>query len=301
MSKWGIDLGGTKIECAVIAETKEVLFRDRLPTEQEGGYEHILGQIRRLVEMGMAQTGEEPEHIGMCTPGSIDPNSGLLKNSNTVALNGRPFREDVRRVLQRPVYMENDANCLALAEYHLGILPEVAPGAESVFGVILGTGVGGGIVAHGRLLSGRNGIAGEWGHNFLDASGGDCYCGKKGCVETLISGPALERFYAGLSGEKRRLKEIVERARAGADEAARQTLQRLIHFFGYGISWVINILDPEVIVIGGGVGNIDELYTYGAEEAKKHVFNPDCRTRFVRPRLGDSGGVFGAAFIENNE
>lgn len=294
-------MGGTKIECAVISENKEVLFRDRLPTEQEGGYEHILEQIRKLVELGMARTGEEPKHIGMCTPGSIDSDTGLLKNSNTVVLNGKPFREDVRRVLGRPVYTENDANCLALAEYHMGIVPQVAPGAKSVFGVILGTGVGGGIVAHGRLLSGHNGIAGEWGHNFLDASGGECYCGKKGCVETLISGPALERFYAGQSGEKRHLKEIVERARAGADEAARQTLQRLIHFFGYGISWVINILDPEVIVIGGGVGNIEELYTHGVREAKKYIFNPDSRTRFVRPRLGDSGGVFGAAFIEKSE
>lgn len=299
MSKWGIDLGGTKIECVVLGHENEVRFRDRVPTEQEHGYEHILNQIGTLLEMAKKTTGEHPARVGICTPGAIDSRTGLLKNSNTVVLNGRPFQADLQQRLALPVGIENDANCFALAEYHMGAVAAAVPEAKCVFGIILGTGVGGGVVVNGQLLSGLHGIAGEWGHNFLDESGGRCYCGKTGCVETIISGPALERYYTQLTGGRQSaLKEIVKNARAGTDQAAAKTLQRLLQFFSYGLSWIINILDPDAIVIGGGVGNIDELYSQGVEMILPGVFNPYLNTQFLRPALGDSAGVFGAAFIE---
>jgi predicted NBD/HSP70 family sugar kinase len=189
------------------------------------------------------------------------------------------------------VEIANDANCLALAEATLG----AAKGADTVFGVILGTGVGGGIVVREHVLNGAQGIAGEWGHNVLIPDGEQCYCGKRGCVETVLSGPALQRFYESRSGQKRMLKEIL--ALADSDPEARATMDRLIDYFGQGISVVINILDPEVIVLGGGVGNIEALYTEGARSAERHVFNNQMRTKIVRPLLGDSAGVFGAAML----
>jgi predicted NBD/HSP70 family sugar kinase len=171
------------------------------------------------------------------------------------------------------------------------------PDAEVVFGVIMGTGVGGGLVVHNRVINGRQGIAGEWGHNFLHASGGPCYCGRTGCVETVLAGPALERYYAGQSGTSLRLPTVVERYRQGGDPHAEATIRRLIDFFGRAIAVVINIADPDAIVIGGGVGNIDLLYTEGVEAVRKHVFNDRPDTVFLKPLLGDSAGVFGAAML----
>ena len=181
---------------------------------------------------------------------------------------------------------------------NIGAGHEIAPGAEVVFGVIMGTGVGGGVVVRGKVINGRHGIGGEWGHNFLDDSGGPCYCGRRGCVETLISGPRLATIlYQPSPGENLALKEIVRLARAYEDTAAEATMQRLIQFFGKGIATIINTLDPDVIVIGGGVGQIDELYTDGVAEASKWVFNPRVETIFAKPKLGDSAGVFGAALL----
>lgn len=298
MNKWGIDLGGTKIECVVLNSENEVLFRDRVPTEQAHGYGHILGQIQKVLNMAKTRTGHSPEFVGICTPGAIDAETGLLKNSNTVVLNGKPFKNDLEQLLNVSLGFENDANCFALAEYHMGAVAQTVPDAACVFGIILGTGVGGGVVVNGQLLSGRHGIAGEWGHNFLDESGGPCYCGKTGCVETVISGPALERFYRNISGgDDRKLKDILARARTGENEAAVRTLNRLLHFFGYGISWIVNILDPDAIIIGGGVGNTPELYSRGHEFSLPWVFNPHMHTRLLKPALGDSAGVFGAAFL----
>jgi predicted NBD/HSP70 family sugar kinase len=161
----------------------------------------------------------------------------------------------------------------------------------------MGTGVGGGLVVNGQVLGGRQGISGEWGHIFLDASGGQCYCGKIGCVETVLSGPALQRYYHSLTGEKLRLPEIVKRYQSQTDEAAQKTIQRLVEMFGRGISVIINVIDPDAIVLGGGLGNIDLLYTAGVEAAKKHVFNNRLDTVFLKPSLGDSAGVFGAAML----
>jgi predicted NBD/HSP70 family sugar kinase len=299
MHLWGIDLGGTKIECAILEsrEQPNVIARQRVPTEAHLGYDHIIGQVVKLVDLLVQETGIKPNMIGLGHPGTLDRNTGGVKNANTTALNGMPFDKDLEKALGIPVKLANDANCFAVAEAHMGAVPEVLPNAEVVFGVIMGTGVGGGLVVNGKVINGRQGIGGEWGHNFLDESGGMCYCGKVGCVETVISGPALERYYASLSGEKRHLREIVERADAKTDPIAIQTMDRLIHFFGKAIAVVINITDPDVIVLGGGVGNCERLYTDGVTEVGKHIFNTRVDTMFLRPKLGDSAGVFGAALL----
>ena len=296
---WGIDLGGTKIE-GVVLEGKhnlKPLKRLRVPTERDKGYQHILHQISRLVEVLIAETGVKPEKIGIGTPGVIDPILKTMKNSNTTVMNGMPFKKDLEQLLKLPIVVENDANCFAVAETNMGIVREKMPEANVVFGVIMGSGVGGGIVVNGKPLSGRQGIAGEWGHNFLDESGGSCYCGKSGCVETILSGKSLERYYKSLTGEDLKLKNIVENHHAGTDEAATKTCKRLVKFFGKGIANVINILDPDAIVLGGGVGNVDLLYKEGVEEARKYIFNNRLDTVFLKPKLGDSAGVFGAALL----
>ncbi|MCL4158468.1 UNVERIFIED_CONTAM: hypothetical protein GTU68_023055 [Idotea baltica] len=193
--------------------------------------------------------------------------------------------------------MANDANCFALAEARMGAVKKQNIKAEVVFGVIMGTGVGGGVVVNGKIINGRNGIGGEWGHNHLDDSGGDCYCGKVGCVETVISGPFVQKYYTSLTGEEKKLKDIVDLHRSGTDENATKTINRLTHYFGKAISVVIDIIDPDVVVIGGGVGNIDELYTDGVQAAKDFAFNDGLDTIFLKPELGDSAGVFGAAML----
>lgn len=296
---WGIDLGGTKIEGIIVDadQNYETITRLRVPTEQVHGYDHIISQIGKLVELMKKESGLAPSAIGIGTPGAIDPQSNNLKNSNTKPLLGKPLKSDLEHTLGVPLLMANDANCFALAEAKLGIVAEEYPDAEVVFGVIMGTGVGGGIVVNGQVLNGLQGIGGEWGHIFLDESGGPCYCGRVGCVETILSGPFLQKYYTSISGEERKLKEIIERAHADVDEHATATLDRLIHFFGKGLGTIINILDPDAIVIGGGVGNIPDLYTRGAAEVEKYVFNHRMYTPILKPKLGDSAGVFGAAML----
>lgn len=296
MIRWGIDLGGTKIEGVVLNDVDgEVLARTRIPTEGNQGYHHVLRQIDRLVSMLMMKTGLSPQKIGVGTPGSIYPPTGLLKNSNSQHLNGKPFQTDLQNLMGVEITTANDANCFALAETHVGLIQHEIQAAKIVFGVIMGTGVGGGLVINGEIINGANGIGGEWGHNFLDKSGGKCYCGKIGCVETVISGPALEKYYQSLCGKSKSLQQIS--SSVTSDKYAKQTIDRLIQFFGIGLSNIINMIDPDVIILGGGVGNIDALYDRGVEEIKKHVFNPDCITKILRPKLGDSAGVFGAAFL----
>lgn len=297
--KWGIDLGGTKIEGVVMngADPTDLLCRIRVPTEQVGGYSHILNQINLLISMMKNETGLTPQHIGMGTPGTTDPQSGLLKNSNTVVLNGMPVQRDLELANNCKFSMSNDANCFAMAEAHLGAVSKLGYIPEVVVGVILGTGVGSGIVVNGKIINGIHGIGGEWGHNTLIPDGKQCYCGKKGCVETVISGPFLQAYYKEHSGEQATLKEIVTMSRTTDNPVASATIDRLVSFFGLAISSIINVLDPEVILIGGGVGNIDDLYTRGREATLPHVFNPDLRTKLLKPLLGDSAGVFGAAML----
>ena len=293
---WGVDLGGTKIEGAIVdpAQRDRALWRLRVPTGSERGYEHIVRQIVTLVERLESESGlARPQVIGFATPGTVEPATGVMKNCNTVALNGRPLRDDLAEALGVEVRLANDANCFALAEALLG----AARGRRVVVGLILGTGVGGGIVVDGRVLEGLHGIAGEWGHNPMRGEHTPCYCGRNGCVETVISGPALERLYCGLTAEPVRLEEIVGRAARG-DVAAVTMLERLRSKFGEAIAAVINIIDPDAIVIGGGVGNIDVLYDEETRRAvQRHLFNPVLRTEFLKPLLGDSAGVFGAALL----
>jgi len=299
---WGIDLGGTKLEGVILESISNPspLIRTRINTEAIRGYDHIIRQIGRLVaEMG-DRSGLQPKAIGIGTPGVLDPTLQTMKNCNTTVLNGMPLKKDLEDQLQLPVVMANDANCFALAEAHWGVVKEKVPQAGLVFGIIMGTGVGGGIVANGKIWNGRHGIAGEWGHNFLDDSGGVCYCGKTGCVETVISGPALERYYAGLTGNALKLKEIALRHEQGADQAATQTMRRLCHFFGKAVSVITNLLDPDVIIIGGGVGNLDVLYTEGLEALGQFIFNTRVEVPLLKPNLGDSAGVFGAAALGLN-
>ena len=234
---------------------------------------------------------KRPRRIGAGTPGAQEPSTGLMKNCNTTCLNGRPLPADMCSELSADVVVANDANCFALAEATLG----AAKGARTVFGVIMGTGVGGGIVIGGRALDGLQGIAGEWGHNVLIPEGEPCYCGKRGCVEMVISGPRLQQFYERRTGHLLTLQQIV--GRAGEDRDAADTIEHLVEYFGRAIAVVINILDPEVIVLGGGVGNVAVLYTDGVKSAEKWVFNTAMRTKIVPPMLGDSAGVFGAAML----
>jgi fructokinase len=296
MSLFGVDLGGTKIEGAVIDPERPdcALCRLRVPTEGARGYRHVIRQIVRVVEMLERESGiRRPACIGFGTPGVVDPETGVLKNSNSTCLNGTRLREDIGAALGVEAKTANDANCFALAEAMFG----AGRNRSVVVGLILGTGCGGGVVVDGRVLEGLHGIAGEWGHNPMRGERTPCYCGRKGCVETVISGPALERYYRGRTGRSIRLPEIVDRAGRG-ERPARDTLRRLRSKFGEAIAAVINIVDPDAVVIGGGVGNIGILYEEGARQAVlKHVFNTSVRTEFLRPTLGDSAGVFGAAML----
>lgn len=291
---WGIDLGGTKMECVVL-DGDAVVLRERQPTPRDSGYQGIVDAIIALVERCAIALGRRPERLGMGTPGARDPQTGVMKNCNTTELNGRPLKEDLEARLGIPVLIANDANCFALAETHLGAVRERYPEARVVFGIIMGTGVGSGIVVDGRVLAGHHGIAGEWGHNVLSPDGPECYCGKRGCVEMFISGPALEAWYRDKTKRRLSLPQIA--AASAHDHTARQTLDRLHRLFGQAIANVVNILDPDVIVIGGGVGNIDSLYTAGRESVLPYLFNPRFTTPIIRPALGDSAGVFGAALL----
>ena len=290
-------MGGTKIECAVIDRGKTTIRR-RIATEASGGYEHIIARIKTLIREVSVEIGERPRRVGFATPGVLDPETLKMKNANTVSLNNQPLREDLENALQIPVKLANDANCFALAETLLGAGREDYADADLVFGVIMGTGVGGGIVARGRVVEGIHGIAGEWGHNVIEENGEPCYCGKRGCVERVISGVALENYYAEISGVKLNLSEIIAKHSAGGDRYADENVERLLEFYGRAISTLINVLDPNLIVIGGGVGNVDLLYTDGRKRIKKYLFNrSELKTPILKPVLGDSAGVFGAALL----
>jgi fructokinase len=296
---WGIDLGGTKIEGVILPSLQQPqpILRTRIETEAHKGYDHIIGQIKKLVDEMKAAANLQPTTIGFGTPGVLDPILQTMKNCNSTALNGQPLKKDIEQVLGIPVELANDANCFALAETHWGIVKQQYPLARLVFGIIMGSGVGGGIVIDGKLWNGKHGIAGEWGHIFLDASGGSCYCGKSGCVETILSGPSLQRYYKQTSGQDLNLREIVVAAAKGDDAAARLTIDRMHLFFGKAVAIITNLLDPDIIVVGGGVGNIDTIYTKGVQSLAHYIFNNRLDVPVVKPVLGDSAGVFGAAAL----
>jgi len=295
--KWGLDLGGTKIEGVILDENNATVARLRVPTEADKGYEHILNQINKIINLLKAETGIDPVSIGMGTPGALSRSTGLMKNSNTTCLIGKPLLDDVQKHTGLKFKITNDANCFAMAETIMGAVTELDEKPEVVFGVIMGTGVGGGVIVNGQIINGLHGIAGEWGHNVLIEDGYPCYCGKKGCVEKVIAGPALERYYNEIEKTSYDLKEIYRRYKTGEDETAIKTIDRLNYYFGKAISVIINILDPDVVVLGGGVGNINELVDRAQDSTQPFVFNGQMRTQFLRPKLGDSAGVFGAALL----
>ena len=291
----GVDLGGTKIECIALDEVGRELLRVRTDTPQ-GDYSRTIEAIARLVVDAEQRLGGKGT-VGVATPGALSRATGRLKNSNSVCLNDRPLRDDLERALARPVRIANDANCFALSEATDG----AAAGAGSVFGVILGTGVGGGIVIGGRVIDGPNGIAGEWGHNPLPRIGDDdlplpaCYCGRSACIETYLSGPAMSADHRRRTGETLAPAQIA--LRAAADPGCEATLSRYCERLARALATVINILDPEVVVLGGGLSNIEALYTRLPRLWGRHVFSDDVRTRLLRHRHGDSSGVRGAAWL----
>ncbi|MCX8004804.1 MAG: ROK family protein [Burkholderiaceae bacterium] len=293
MIRLGVDLGGTKIEIAALDEAGRILLRRRVPSPSTS-YEAILDAIVALVtdtERALGTRGT----LGIGTPGSLSPRDGRLRNANTVCLNGRPLLADLQARLQREIRMANDANCFALSEARDG----AAAGARVVFGVILGTGVGGGIVVDGRVLEGVNRIAGEWGHNPLptpeheDLPPPPCYCGRAGCIETYLSGPGMTADHLRQTGERLPAHEIAARA----DPACRATLARYCERLARALAGVINVLDPDVVVLGGGLSNIDALYAEVPRRWVRHVFSDVIATRLLRHRHGDSSGVRGAAML----
>jgi predicted NBD/HSP70 family sugar kinase len=276
---WGVDLGGTKTEvvvCEVASDSLQPLIRRRAPTGRERGYRAIIDGIGELVSAVAGELGISPERVGVGTPGVNDPITKQLKNSNTLCLNGERIQEDLARCLNVPVIVANDANCFALAEARYG--------------------AGGGVVLDRKVRFGYQGIAGEWGHNVLDRLGPECYCGKSGCVETILSGPALEERFYQSSGRRASLVAIAELVEQG-DRNAIELKEYAQHQFVRAIATVINILDPDRIVLGGGVSNLDWFYEAELFRGSAEIFNNEPRIPIVRNQLGDSAGVYGAALL----
>jgi fructokinase len=287
MYKLGVDLGGTKIEAVLLDVNFNVIKRKRIPTPQDG-YQKILDSISSLI----VEISEDISDysLGICTPGAISKQTGLIKNSNTQCLIGKSLKDDLENKLGKKVSMENDANCFAMAEATFG----AAVDFDLVFGVILGTGIGGGIVVNKKLHTGRSNIGGEWGHHTLHRNGNLCYCGKTGCVETYISGPSLESHWTKLTGKSQHLPEILTDT---DNEYWEKWKNEFVENFGYGLANVVDILDPDAIVLGGGLSNIDFLYTEGKESVYDKVFSDMVDTPILKNKLGDSAGVFGACML----
>jgi fructokinase len=295
MIRIGVDFGGTKIEAAALDAGGAFQARVRAPNP--GEYEAARAVVRDLVAEVEKQAGATGS-IGIGTPGSISPKTGLMRNSNSLYLNGRPFREDLEQTLGRPLRMANDANCLALSEATDG----AAAGAGVVFAAILGTGCGGGLVANGELINGRNGIAGEWGHNPLpwlrpdELPAPKCWCGQPGCLELYISGTGLRTDYQRHGGQSPDAQTVVARARAGEADAS-AALDRYIDRLGRALATVVNLVDPDAIVLGGGMSNVDELYARVPAVVAGYVFSDVFDTPITVAAHGDSSGVRGAAWL----
>jgi fructokinase len=292
MFRLGIDLGGTKIEGIVLNAKGGEVFRKRIDTERERGCVHILNRIKALYIELTARIDHAPHTCGIGTPGAISRRTGLLKNSNTVCLNGQPIKTELESLLGRRIEVQNDANCFALAE----ALHGAGKGKNLVFGIIMGTGCGGGIVYKGEVFTGPQSIAGEWGHTSIDPNGPLCFCGNRGCVETYISGAGAEARYAEKYGEKRSFAQIEAAYRAG-DQRATEFMNFFFQKFGRSVANLLNVLDPDIVVIGGGVSKVKSLYQEGIAEVAKQVFSDSLETPIVENKLGDSAGVIGAALV----
>ena len=289
MNRIGIDLGGTKIEGILTDENYKTITRKRIPTNQDEGYNSILESIKNLIQE-LVQESNDKVSIGVCTPGALSLSSGLIKNSNTQCLIGKDLQNDLKNILHHNISIENDANCFALAEAKLG----AGKNSNLVFGIIMGTGVGGGIIIDGKIHHGRTNIAGEWGHHCLHTEGNSCYCGNKGCVETYISGPALEKKWSNLTNQNQPLPEIIK---SSDNPNFLKWKKSFLDDFGSSLANVIDILDPDMIVLGGGVSNIDFLYNEGKNSIYEKVFSDIVDTPITKNELGDSAGVFGACML----
>jgi len=293
----GVDLGGTKVEAIALAPGGQIAARRRIATPRED-YDATLDAILSVVEAVETESGAGPGPVGLGIPGTVSPATGRVKNANSTWLNGRPLSQDLEQRMGRAIRCANDANCFALSEASDG----AAAGAGVVFGVILGTGVGGGLVMRGEAWTGPNAVAGEWGHNPLPRAepseypGPECWCGRRGCVETWLSGPALARDYAAASGRTLTAAELPAAAAAG-DAEAEAALERYIDRLGRGLSLVVNTVDPDVIVLGGGLSNLERLYAELPARLARHVFTDRLDTPIRPPRHGDSSGVRGAAWL----
>lgn len=291
--RFGLDLGGTKMEAVLLDDTGEIVWRERRPTPAED-YQAIIEAIAALVAQAAIETAQEMT-VGIGMPGSLSPKTGLVRNSNTQCLNGQAIKQDLESAMAREVRLANDANCFALSEATDG----AGAGAQSVFGVIIGTGCGGGLVFDGKLQNGANGIGGEWGHNPLAAPTADelpgppCYCGRHGCNEVWISGSGFARDHEAIAGEKLTAEQII----ASDSAAAKASFERLCDRIARALGAVINVVDPDVIVLGGGLSNVDALYTHIPEIWDGYIFSDVIETRLVKNKHGDSSGVRGAAWL----
>lgn len=289
----GVDLGGTKTEVILLSPRDEILWRQRVPTPLGAGYAAIVRQVSQLVQEAVRRLPEvAPYTVGIGIPGSLDAENGRVRNANSTCLIGNPLQTDLEQLLGQRVRVRNDADCFTLAECRAG----AGQGYGLVFGIIMGTGCGGGFCIDGAVREGPHRIAGEWGHFTVDPQGAACYCGNRGCVETLISGSGVEAAFRRQFGEELAMAEIVVRARDG-EIRCREAFDRFLDAFGRCVGGLISILDPDAVVLGGGLSNIDELYTVGVERVRAYAFHDALRTPIMRHRLGDSAGVFGAAWF----
>lgn len=287
----GIDLGGTKIEIVILDVNKEIQFRERVPTESVKGPSYIINQILVLYKKAVSFIDNSPHTIGVGSPGSLSPKTKLLRNSNTLCLNGLPLQQLIEEALQKKIMLENDANCFALAEANFG----AGKNHDLVFGVIMGTGCGGGFVINNNLRVGPQQITGEWGHSVINSDGPPSYCGNNGCVETYISGGGLENILKSHGILSLTAKDFLNKKQHTDDE--KFILKNFYSNFGIALANIINIIDPDVVILGGGLSNHDGLYDIGIRETYNRVFHESPSTPIVKNKLGDSAGVIGAALI----
>ncbi len=294
----GIDLGGTKIESVLLSPDGTPLYRNRIPTprHEDAGLEYsaICDAVLASIKTTEAKIDDGAAYsIGIGIPGTIQRDTGLVQNANTTSLGGQPFQLDLENALGRTIGMENDANCFVLAESRMG----AGRSYELVFGVIMGTGCGGGICINGNLHVGKHQIAGEWGHFSVDPQGMRCYCGNVGCIETKISGGGVARAFEKRFGRKMALEQITEAYRRGDDAQSTEAFEQFLDDYGRCLGGLISVLDPDVVVLGGGLSNIDELYSLGLSKVRQYAFHRCIQTPILKNQLGDSAGVFGAAWI----
>ncbi len=292
--KIGIDLGGTKIETILLDHKDKVQHRKRIKTPKQEGYMAILNSLAQLITdtLHFVPKGKQCS-IGIGIPGTINNHTHLVQNANTTCLIGKPFKKDLEKKLGRETFMENDANCFVLAESKSG----AATGYGFVFGIIMGTGCGGGICINGSIRQGNHGIAGEWGHISIDPEGTRCYCGNKGCIETKISGSGVESSFYKKFNKSLKMHEIVQGFREGEPDCV-YAFNSFLEEYGRSIGGLISLLDPDAIVLGGGLSKIDELYSQGLEFIRKYAFHNKVETPILKNKMGDSAGVFGAAWLE---